>query len=151
MKKLGGRRTNTTTPTARQKMAIKILVEEGGSVSGAMRKAGYSVETAKTPSKLTSTPAWKELMEKYLPDLLLAQKHRELLTTNIKRRRTDNGAVIEESIDVAALSRGLDMAYKLKGIYAAEKKEISGNLSLSALLGEVNKKDENEGLLIDAD
>jgi phage terminase small subunit len=41
--------------TTKQKLAVKNMVENGGNVSKAMRDAGYSVQTAKSPSKLTSS------------------------------------------------------------------------------------------------
>lgn len=107
--------------TLKQQKAIKILVETGGkSVSGAMREAGYSKATAKTPSKLTCAKSFKELFEEFIPDDLLAQKHKELLTVPIKIKKVkENGKVtIFESIDVQALKAGLDLAYRVKGKYA---------------------------------
>lgn len=120
--------------TLRQKKAVAILAEKGGSVRSAMRKAGYSKKT-NTPKKLTESKGFRELLSKYLPDELLAKKHAELLTVPIKRRVSINGVVKteEESLDVQAVSKGLDMAYKLSGHYAPEKKEISGGLNLTAL------------------
>lgn len=82
--------------TARQKKAMKILVENGGkSVSGAMRAAGYSPKTAKNPEKLTKSKSWEELLEEYIPDDLLAQKINEGLEAN----RTISANVIIKSND----------------------------------------------------
>ncbi len=67
--------------TQRQKKALDKVVENGGIISKAMRDAGYSEETAKTPSKLTDSKGWKELLEEALPDSLLTQKHKELLNS----------------------------------------------------------------------
>lgn len=122
--------------TLRQKKAVAILAEGGRSVSRAMREAGYSPKSATKPKKLTESKGFKELLDKYLPDKLLAEKHKELLTIPLKKKRSVNGEVIfeEESLDVQAVSKGLDMAYKLKGAYAPEKKEFSGGLSLTSLL-----------------
>lgn len=109
----------------------KELSDKGGvrkSVSRAMLEAGYSKETAKTPAKLTDTDNWKYLMQEYLPDSLLAKKHKELLNkrevifiTNEegKKQKVDLG------LDVQATFRGLDMAYKLKKRYGDE--QGSGN------------------------
>lgn len=47
-------------PTAKQQRAIDNMVENGGNVSKAMRDAGYSAQTAKTPSKLTNSKVFKE-------------------------------------------------------------------------------------------
>lgn len=39
--------------TSKQQKALAKIVENGGNVSKAMRDVGYSVNTAKTPQKLT--------------------------------------------------------------------------------------------------
>jgi hypothetical protein len=51
-------------PTKRQENALKKMVENGGNVSKAMREAGYSPATAKTPSKLLDSAGFIELMDK---------------------------------------------------------------------------------------
>lgn len=66
-------------PKQRQLRAIAIAAENGGNVSRAMREAGYSPKTAENPSKLTTTPAWKDLMEKHLPDSLIGETHESLM------------------------------------------------------------------------
>lgn len=110
----------------RQKKAIANLVETGGSVSAAMRKAGYSPKTAKTPKKLTESKAWEKILGKSLPDELLMERHRDLL--NKQEVRIKNNVSTGEidtiptgEIDIIAVSKGLDMAYKLKGKYAPDK------------------------------
>lgn len=97
--------------TKQHKVVKKILENTGMSVSKAMAESGYPPATAKNPQQLTNSKGWKELMKEYLPDDLLAQKHQELL----------NKTEITGDIDTQAVSKGLDMAYKLKGSYAAEK------------------------------
>ncbi len=83
---------------------------------------------------------FKEMMKKMLPDKLLLEKHLELLTVPLKIRTKTikRGDEIEmeeiEQVDSQAIGKGLDMAYKLKGEYAAEKKEISGSLKIEDLL-----------------
>lgn len=109
-------------PTLRQKRAAAILVEKGGSVSAAMREAGYSEETAKTPAKLTESDGFMQCLEEAgLTDEFIVKVHRKHLA---KR-------------DMIA-SRGLDMLYKLKGKYAPEKKQISGGLNLTSILEDVD-------------
>ncbi len=58
-------------PTIKQKLAMELVVENGGNVSKAMRDAGYSPATAKNPDKLTSSQSWQDLMDAYLPDDML--------------------------------------------------------------------------------
>ena len=133
------------TPTQKQAKAIKNVVENGGNVSKAMRDAGYSPETAKTPKKLTDSKAWEQLMEKNLPDKTLAKVHKQLLsstsiehmvfpttTTNkeisdllrsvncrVRKFQRGNSAthVWFWSANDKSRKEALDMAYKLKGRY----------------------------------
>lgn len=48
--------------TVKQKKALKSLVGNSGSVTQAMLDAGYSENTAHTPSKLTDSDGFQELM-----------------------------------------------------------------------------------------
>lgn len=124
--------------TTRQKKAIEKVVENGGNISRAMVEVGYSPATAKTPQKLTQSKGFQELMEESgLNDDLLVKRHVELLnkreTTVITVGYDENKKAIYERLDLGpdttAVTKGLDMAYKLKGSYAAEK---SVNLNLTA-------------------
>lgn len=65
----------------KQKKAFKKSVENHGNISKAMKEAGYTDATAKNPSNLTSSKAWKELMEEYLPERELALAHKQLLNS----------------------------------------------------------------------
>lgn len=127
--------------TEKQKKAIKNVVENRGNISKAMRDAGYSKKSAKNPKNLTESKSWNQLMDKYLPDKLLAEKHKELLVIPKKVRHFVKGDLESEyeELDSNAMKAGLDMAYKLKGKYSPEKKEISGNLSLSEILKEIKE------------
>lgn len=94
-----------------------------------MRKAGYNPASAKNPKTLTGSRAWEELMEEYLPDNLLAEKHCALLnkTEVIARNNNDTGKIeIKDTnqIDAGAVKAGLDMAYKLKKKYPKDSMEI---------------------------
>jgi hypothetical protein len=102
--------------TIKQKRAFKEALENGGVVSRAMKTAGYSDSVAKNPKKLTDSIGWKELMDEYLPDKLLAKRHLALLN------KTEGKTGQPETM---AVSKGLDMAYKLKGKYAPEKQDIT--------------------------
>lgn len=114
-------------PTIKQKRAVKEVLENHGNLGKAMLKAGYDKTTAKNPKNLTDSKGWQELMEEYLPDTLLAKKHKELLTVPIKHRTYIKGDLTEETeeLDSNAVKAGLDMGYKLKGKYSAEKHEVT--------------------------
>jgi hypothetical protein len=128
--------------TLKQKKAFK-LVESGRKIGEVMVKAGYSKNTAIAPTKLTKSKGWLELMEKYLPDKLLAEKHRELLEVPKKVRRYIKGDLESEyeELDSQAISKGLDMGYKLKGKYAPEK-SLNVNIELNSTpqIKELTKK-----------
>ena len=100
-------------PTIKQKAAFQEITENHRSVSDAMRVVGYDPDTASKPKNLTASKGWQELVEQYLPDSLLAQKHNEFLNDE------------ERTIGIKAL----DLAYKLKGSYAPDK---SLNLNINA-------------------
>lgn len=144
------------------KRAFQIMVGNGGKIGPAMIEAGYSPATADTPGKLTSTKSWQELVQEFLPDSLLAEKHEQLLrATHLEHMVFPPGAPDEEiktllsevnchvrkirksemqkhvwfwARDNRAVKDGLDLAYKLKGSFAPEKKEFSGTFSLVNLM-----------------
>ena len=122
----------------RQKALVKRLAENQGNVSKSMREVGYSKVTAKTPQNVTESQGFKELMQEYLPDDLVLKRHREHLESKkVVRIYGKNGTIAKEIVEESPVSsRAIDMAHKLKGNYAPEKKEISGALSLSELFGE---------------
>lgn len=105
--------------TIRQKKTFKAVVN-GSTISAAMVKAGYSKKSAQRTNKVTRTKGWAELMEKELPDGFLAEKHRELLEKREIAFAYVDGKREKELIDqpdTNAVSKALDMAYKLKGRY----------------------------------
>lgn len=120
--------------TIKQKQAFDKIVENHGNVSKTMIEVGYDPTTAKNPKNLTESKGWRELMEEVIPDSLLADKHRELLTVPKKVRTFIKGDLQSEyeELDSQAISKGLDMAYKLKGSYAAEK-SITVNVNVEEL------------------
>lgn len=128
--------------TIRQRLVFNDVVN-GSSISKAMAKHGYSLSTSVRTNKITETKGWKELLEEHLGDDLLAERHKELLNkreaelfSRVKRDENgkpivdDKGNIIEEHVyvdngpDTQAVSKALDMAYRLKDKYAAEKQVL---------------------------
>jgi hypothetical protein len=126
--------------TEKQKMAFGKIVENHGNISKTMKEVGYSENSAVNPKNLTESKGWKELMEEHLPDRLLAEKHNELLNVPKKVRHFKKGELESEyeELDSQAISKGLDMAYKLKSKYTPEKVEST-----------VKIKDEPDDLLVE--
>ena len=142
----------------KQKLAVQIYVENRGiSKSEAMRRAGYSEATAKNPKNLTDSKTWQELIDQYLPDDRLAQKHVELLDATRVETAQFPGYLSHDLIreilveagckprnfetnpktgiisvwywapDRKAQASALDLAYKLKG-RMTQKIEHSGQV-----------------------
>lgn len=80
------------------------MVENGGNASKAMRDAGYSPNTAKTPSKLTRSRSYKDLLEDILPTEFLLEELRKDISSNQGNRRAY-----------------LELAFKLKGLLNARQ------------------------------
>lgn len=170
IKKKPAKKKTTRKPTIKQSTAINLLIGKRGkrqatSITDAMRRAGYSEATINSPGNLTKSKTFKELMEVYLPDDLLARTHNELIGSRVLQKVTfrtklksdklndeDLIEVVESIPGCTALyiqpsadgygrtvhfsspegrirKEALDMAYKLKGEYAAEKVEIQDPLS----------------------
>lgn len=85
--------------TIKQASAINKMVENGGNASKAMRDSGYSKNTAKTPSKLTKSKSYTELLEETLPNDFLLTALRADIEANPGNRRAY-----------------LDLAFKLKSL-----------------------------------
>ena len=147
--------------TDKQKRAAAIFVEKRGiSVSGAMREAGYSVNTAKNPRNLTASDAWAELIEKALPDKQLLTAHKKLFKSvviehmvfplnmdddEIKALLRTVGCTVKKfkhgetathvwfwSPDRGAQAKALKLAYELKGKL---KQKIEHSGSVDGLFG----------------
>lgn len=67
--------------TQKQLKVVQLLSENVGiSVGEAMRLAGYSESTSKSPQRLTNCRGWKDAVEDLIPDMDLLETHRELLS-----------------------------------------------------------------------
>ena len=108
--------------TLKQKRAIANLVENGGNVSKAMRDAGYSVETAKTPSKLTESEAFKSIAEQ-IPDYLLVKVHMEGL--NAKQFKYSPEGELMQLDDFATRHKYLESAYKIKKVIDGDAPNVA--------------------------
>ncbi len=98
-------------PSLKQRKALDIMVENGGNASRAMRDAGYSPMTAKSPHKLTESLGFQELMAEKLNDELLARVHSEGLEA-YRTISNEDGEV--ELPDFAVRHKYLETAYKIR-------------------------------------
>jgi hypothetical protein len=75
-----------------------------------MLEAGYDPTTAKNPSNLTKSKAWKQLLEEHLPDGKLLKTHSEALDAT-----KWNDFTGEREPDHQTRIKAVDLGYKLKG------------------------------------
>lgn len=120
--------------TKKQLKAIDNLVGNGGNVTKAMVDAGYSEKTAHTPSKLTDSKAFNELMAEAITDQKLIKVIDEGLTAT-KTFAIDESLV--ETPDHATRHKFLETALKVKGAFKAETTNgnnifINGNANFNA-------------------
>lgn len=105
-------------PNLRQRKAVSLISKHNGNVGAAMREAGYPESSSKQPQRLTNSKAYKELIEEFLPDQHLLDRHREMLDAPRIMRTYVKGIVTNETTETDPSSvKALDMAYKLKGKY----------------------------------
>lgn len=119
-------------PSEMQKKAIQNYIDNGGNASKAMRDAGYASTTIENPSNLTRSDAFISLVSQ-IPESLLVDKHLALLNKMevVPRHNRDTNEteyVPTGEIDAQSVAKGLDMAYKIRGTYAPEKKEVTGTI-----------------------
>lgn len=105
--------------TQKAKRAAKIKLENPSKPMGqVMLEAGYAPSVAVKPKHLTESKGWQELMEDYLPDKHLVNKHREFLDSPRLIRKWAKGELEYETEETSPESvKALEMAYKLKNRY----------------------------------
>ena len=111
--------------TKKEQGFVRDYVETGNGVQSALKN--YDTDSYKTASNIASTNLDKPRIQAAIssiadkiPDELLAQVHMDGL--NAVRMAGENA-----EIDFGVRHKYLDSAYKLKGSYAAEKKDITTN------------------------
>lgn len=119
------------TSVIKQKVMIKHFMDNGmKNMKQSALAAGYSERTK--PGMIANTKTFKMLMAEMMPDHILTEKHLELLNKRdqvITKKQVGKNwetEVIDMGPNVPAVSKALDMAYKLKGAYTPEGVE-SGN------------------------
>lgn len=114
----------------KQKMVYQDWQENGfNNISKSMAKFGYAPAMVRNPKKMMATRTWQQIMQEVLPEDMLAAKHQELLLarrTAIVKKRTysedgkvefEEETVVDLGPDIAAVGKGLELAYRIKGMY----------------------------------
>lgn len=116
-----GKKKQNREPTLKQKKAIAILGEKGGSISGAMRAAGYSPMTAKNPDKLTNTPAFKTFLDELEKAGVTDAKIAETISEGMNATKTivmggeSNESFVDIQPDHQTRHKFVETAIKVKG------------------------------------
>ena len=111
-------------PTIKQKKAYSNLVGNGGNVTQAMKDANYSLNTVHSPSKLTKSKGFQELLEKGVKDKHLIKTLKEgLLATKLVQRNNVSSKKIEtiEFPDYATRHKYFETGLRLKGLTNVEQ------------------------------
>jgi hypothetical protein len=95
------------------------------SLAKAIRQTGvYSEGVAERVTQITKSKSWKALMDEMMPEEHLALRHSELLDKReVRVIQDEDGRDIEvdNGPDTAAVSKGLELAYKLRGSFQKEE------------------------------
>lgn len=117
--------------TKKQKDFIEAYAETGNGTQAAL--SAYDTDSPKVASVIAAEnltkPSIQIALEEALPDSMLLEVHREGLFASKTVFNTEKEPVGEDA-DYAVRAKYLDMGYKLKGSYAAEK-HITLNLDES--------------------
>ncbi len=86
--------------TSKQRRAVELSVKNGGNITRAMVGAGYSVNTANTPQKLTESLGYKELLIEYgLTEGLIARA----LVADIEQKPQDRVAELRLAAEIIGM------------------------------------------------
>lgn len=82
----GAPKSQLRAPTTKQIKAAQLMAENGGKVKPLskgeiLKRAGYSKEVQDTPTKVTKSPVFQDLLDQFMPDNDLATVHKRLLNT----------------------------------------------------------------------
>lgn len=128
-------------PTAKQRKAVLDTLEN---IERAVPKtkeeilldAGYSPSIAINPQIIENSKGWNELMDEYLPDSLLVQKHKQLLEKMEIKRTFDHstGEWIDMptgQVDTQAVKAALELGYKAKKKIGSDVPQGGGNVTVN--------------------
>ena len=113
-------------PRHRELLAELQKPEHKGQITKAMIALSFAPQVINSPKKVTETKSWLALMDESLPEDIVAERHRELLdkrdTMTYVTGRGKNRKVVSHDlgVNVPAVGKALELAYKLRGRMAGE-------------------------------
>lgn len=100
--------------------------EHRGQMNKAMAAVGYPPSIQRVPTAVTKTKSWRALLDEHMSEDFLAKRHQELLNKregdyiHVGRGKNRRVEFLDKGPDTTAVSRGLEMAYKLRGAFVHE-------------------------------
>lgn len=120
-----------------KKVFEKVLENHGMGIGKTMIEEGYSPKTAKTPQNITESKSWEMLCDKYLPDNLILDTHKEAFIANkvISARTTGNANErTDDFIDVPdwqTRMKAVELGYRVKKRLDSDERNQPINISVS--------------------
>jgi hypothetical protein len=110
--------------TRKQQIALQKISENIGNsptktLGTILAEAGYSESVCKTPTRVTQSKGWRELLDQYFPDNELLLVHRRMLYK--QEVFVHNGKVIPTGQPHSDVKYALDLLYKMKNYYKDTK------------------------------
>lgn len=134
IKPYGKYKRSTNRMNFKQKKAVNELVANGGSIASAMRKAGYSPRTARTPKKMTETKSYKEAIKPIVEQM---EEERQRAIGLLKKKIS--------KAKYRDLTDGIDKLTKNIQLLTGGKTEDFGISELSKQLNELITSVKNDG------
>lgn len=90
-------------------------------------RAGYSKSTSQSPQHILKALPFRDLFSTKISDKLILKAHKKLLTAKVRTRTFVNGKKKTEIVteDAFALSKGVDLAYRVKGAFAPTESKLT--------------------------
>jgi hypothetical protein len=127
MKEEKGKQLELSKPLTLKQARLMRLIQENTeglddslSMSELMIKAGYSPQTAKTPSQVIKSKPFQEFFQTKISRNMVVSAHKKLLKAKQRVRTYKKGELVTEYIteDTLGISKGVDLAYKVMGAFA---------------------------------
>lgn len=128
-------------PNLRIKEVFEQVMENHGSGIGkAMLDHGYTKSSAKNPKNVTDSKSWEMLLDKYIPEDLVLETHREAFKANkvISARTMENAnEKTDDFIDVPdwpTRTKAVELGYKVRGKLTERIDHTTGGKDLKGLI-----------------
>lgn len=120
--------------TLKEKKFVEAYLDFSGNGVEAVFQAGYKPKNALVAKSI----AWENLTKPHI--IAYVDLKLEDYGFDDKNVEKQHLFTLNQFADLTAKNKAIDMFYKRKGSYAPEKKELSGNISLTELLKKADEE-----------